>query len=108
MEILRQGPAPEDDYSLYPIRLAQDPNVSLGAKALYLYLGTFRDEESMSAEDIGKGLGVHRSTVAKYIRELEAVGYLAKSYPHSNGRTLGEVEYVLFDEPWEGDPNGNS
>src|SRR5699024_3269208 len=83
MAIIRHGPAPEDHYSLVSNELARDPGISLQAKGIYLYLRSHREGWSMSTQRIGEALGINKDTVSKYVRELESVGFLVRSYSHS-------------------------
>ena len=55
MAVIRHGPAPEDHYSMVSNELARDPNISLQAKGIYLYLRSHREGWAMSTERIGDG-----------------------------------------------------
>lgn len=99
MAIIRHGPAPEDHYSLVSNELARDPDISLQAKGLYLYLRSHREGWSMSTERIGQALAIHRNTVSKYVQELEAAGFLVRNYSHSGKGTFDGMEYTILSEP---------
>lgn len=99
MAIIRHGPAPEDHYSLIPNCVARDENLTLQAKGIYLYLRSHREGWQMSTERIGDALNVHRDTVAKYVKELEATGYLQRERTHSDGGQFEGMAYVLNTSP---------
>lgn len=99
MAVIRHGPAPEDHYSLVSNELARDPGISLQAKGIYLYLRSHREGWSMSTQRIGEALGINKDTVSKYVRELESVGFLVRSYSHSGKGTFDGMEYTILSEP---------
>lgn len=99
MAVISHGPAPEDHYSMVSNDLARDPDVSLQAKGLYLYLRSHREGWSMSTERIAEALGVHRNTVSKYVQELERSGFLVRDYSHSESGTFDGMKYVLLSQP---------
>ena len=68
MAVFRHGPKIEDHYSQIPNDLARSPDISLAAKGLYTYLSSHREGWAMSTERVGEALGVHRNTIAKYVK----------------------------------------
>ena len=99
MAVIRHGPAPEDHYSLVSNELARDPDISLPAKGLYLYLRSHREGWAMSTERIGEALGGHRNTIAKYVKELDEAGYLKKERVKDELGKYEGIEYVIHSMP---------
>lgn len=99
MAVIRHGPAPEDHYSLVSNELARDPDITLQAKGLYLYLRSHREGWAMSTERIGEALGVHRNTVAKYVQELDEAGYLKKERVKDELGKYEGIEYIIHSMP---------
>ena len=99
MAVIRHGPAPEDHYSMVSNELARDPNISLQAKGIYLYLRSHREGWAMSTERIGEALGVHRNTVGKYVTELADAGYLIKDQAKDEFGKFAGSDYVLMSSP---------
>ena len=99
MAVIRHGPAPEDHYSMVSNELARDPNISLQAKGIYLYLRSHREGWAMSTERIGEALGVHRNTVGKYVTELSEAGYLIKDQAKDELGKFAGSDYVLMSSP---------
>ena len=99
MAVIRHGPAPEDHYSMVSNELARDPNISLQAKGIYLYLRSHREGWAMSTERIGDALGVHRNTIGKYVTELSNAGYLIKDQAKDEFGKFAGSDYVLMSSP---------
>ena len=99
MAVIRHGPAPEDHYSMVSNELARDPDITLQAKGLYLYLRSHREGWAMSTERIGEALGVHRNTIAKYVQELDDAGYLKKERVKDALGKFEGIEYVIHSMP---------
>ena len=99
MAVIRHGPAPEDHYSLIPNEMARNPNISLQAKGMYLYLRSHREGWAMSTERIGEALGVHRNSISKYVKELEDNGYLEKEQTKDQLGHFAGTDYVLMSTP---------
>ena len=99
MAVIRHGPAPEDHYSMVSNELARDPDITLQAKGLYLYLRSHREGWAMSTERIGEALGVHRNTIAKYVQELDDTGYLKKERVKDALGKFEGIEYVIHSMP---------
>ena len=108
MAVIRHGPAPEDHYSMVSNELARDPDITLQAKGLYLYLRSHREGWAMSTERIGEALGITRKTVAKYVQELEQAGYLLREQSHHKSGEFGAMEYLILSSPLgKNTDNGN-
>lgn len=99
MAVIRHGPAPEEHYSMVSNELARDPDISLQAKGLYLYLRSHREGWAMSTERIGEAIGVHRNTVAKYVQELDDAGYLKKERVKDDLGKFEGFEYIIHSMP---------
>lgn len=99
MAVFRHGPKIEDHYSQIPNDLARNPDISLAAKGLYVYLSSHREGWSMSTERVGEALGVHRNTIAKYVKELEKSGYLKKDLVKDELGKYEGIEYTIHSMP---------
>lgn len=99
MAVFRHGPKIEDRYSQIPNDLARNPDISLAAKGLYVYLSSHREGWSMSTERVGEALGVHRNTIAKYVKELEKSGYLEKDLVKDELGKYEGIEYIIHSMP---------
>ena len=99
MAVFRHGPKIEDRYSQIPNDLARNPDISLAAKGLYVYLSSHREGWSMSTERVGEALGVHRNTIAKYVKELEKSGYLEKDLVKDELGKYEGIEYTIHSMP---------
>ena len=99
MAVFRHGPKIEDHYSQIPNDLARNSDISLAAKGLYVYLSSHREGWSMSTERVGEALGVHRNTIAKYVKELEKSGYLEKDLVKDELGKYEGIEYTIHSMP---------
>ena len=99
MAVFRHGPKIEDHYSQIPNDLARSPDISLAAKGLYVYLSSHREGWAMSTERVGEALGVHRNTIAKYVKELEKSGYLEKELVKDESGKYEGIEYIIHSMP---------
>ena len=99
MAVFRHGPKIEDHYSQIPNDLARSPDISLAAKGLYTYLSSHREGWAMSTERVGEALGVHRNTIAKYVKELEKSGYLEKELVKDESGKYEGIEYIIHSMP---------
>ena len=99
MAVFRHGPKIEDHYSQIPNDLARNPDISLAAKGLYVYLSSHREGWAMSTERVGEALGVHRNTIAKYVKELKESGYLEKELVKDELGKYEGIEYIIHSMP---------
>ena len=99
MAVFRRGTKISDHYSQTPNDLARNPDISLAAKGLYVYLSSHREGWAMSTERVGEALGVHRNTIAKYVKELEKSGYLEKELVKDEFGKYSGVEYIIHEMP---------
>ena len=99
MAVFRHGTKISDHYSQTPNDLSRNPDISLAAKGLYTYLGSHREGWAMSTERVGEALGVHRNTIAKYVKELEKSGYLEKELVKDEFGKYSGVEYIIHEMP---------
>lgn len=99
MAIIRHGPAPEDHYSLIPNGLVRNPDISLPAKGLYLYLRSHREGWEMSGERIAQAVGVSRMTVNRYLVDLEEAGYLVREQTTGEDGTFKSSCYTVLCTP---------
>lgn len=99
MAVFRHGPKIEDHYSQIPNDLARSPDISLAAKGLYTYLSSHREGWAMSTERVGEALGVHRNTIAKYVKELEKSGFLEKELVKDESGKYEGIEYIIHSMP---------
>jgi hypothetical protein len=77
-----------------------NPNISIGAKMLYIALRSFcapdGDTAFPSSKTLAASLGVSRETVFKYAQELERLGLLERTQQQEGGRFTHTL-YTLFD-----------
>ena len=99
MAVFRRGTKISDHYSQIPNDLARNPDISLAAKGLYVYLSSHREGWAMSTERVGEALGAHRNTVAKYVKELEKSGYLEKELVKDELGKYEGIEYIIHSMP---------
>jgi len=97
--ILKHDSAPESDYLIVSNELARDPNLSLQAKAIYIYLRSHREGWSMSVRRVAEALGVNKDTVGRYLDELEEAGYLIRTQGRDGKGRLGQSVYMTLSSP---------
>lgn len=96
MAVIKQGPRPEDHYTLIPNSLSRNPDIPPRAKAVYLYLRSVEDGGKEDSRSISSALGVGRDIVACALRDLEKFGYLTRSQRMVNGQAFGEAVYEIL------------
>lgn len=98
MAIFRQGPNPEDSFTMVANAVFQDPNIPVEAKGIYGFMRSHRDGWVMTTERIGKANGISKNRAAKYINVLIDLGYIVRNQANENGR-FGGVEYIILSTP---------
>lgn len=99
MAVIRQGPRPEDHFSLISHTLARNPNITLRTKGVYLFLRSHSEGWSMSTERIAEALGVSRATIARAVNELIEHGYLIREQSQGEDGKFGSSDYTILAEP---------
>lgn len=79
MAIFKQGPRPEDNFTMIPNSLARDPEITIEAKGIYLFMQSHKDGWNMSVVRIAKSLGMSKSRVSKCVNELIEAGYIGRT-----------------------------
>lgn len=105
MAVFKQGPRPEDHYTMVANALARDKQLSLRAKGVYLFMRSHRDGWHMTVERIAKALGVAKDTVSKSIKELEEIGYIHREQAQGKDGKFSAIEYVILAEPYPRKPD---
>lgn len=99
MATFKQGPRPEDNFTLISNRLARDPEIPIEAKGIYLFMRSHRDGWRMTLERIGEALGISKNRASKYLRVLIESGYIIREQGHDDSGHFGNVEYIIMSEP---------
>ena len=90
MATIRHAGKLEDQYTLIPNDFSRDKRVTPRAARVYLFLASHRDECRMTARSMAEGLGMGRDTVSKAVMELEALGWVVRSWQtDDSGRFSG-------------------
>ena len=99
MAVFKQGPRPEEDFTMISNALARNPEITIEAKGIYMFMRSHRDGWNMTVVRIAKALGVSKGRVSKYINELIDVGYIIRSQGSGEGGRFGEIEYLILTSP---------
>lgn len=70
---------PADRFVIVANDLVEDAELKHAAFRIVVYVGRHADTFRLSQESIGKALGMDRGTVARHLRHLEELGYLARA-----------------------------
>jgi DnaD/phage-associated family protein len=88
-------------YGLAPAMVLRDPNLSMGAKAVYAYLMTFTSSDRKDVwpgrDLILKELGCNKDTLAKYMAELSARGLVVIEQVREEGARFGHNIYRIME-----------
>lgn len=85
---------PRQSFSKTPTELLNNPAISLGAKGLYAYIQSKPKNWKFSIEKISYQVLEKKGVVAKFLKELEAYGYLTRTKV-SSGRGKWDIVYNL-------------
>lgn len=99
MAVFKQGPRPEDHYTMIANQLARDASLALRTKGVYLFMRSHRDGWHMTVERIAKALGVSKDTISKSIKELEEAGYIIRDQAKGKDGKFSSIEYMILSEP---------
>ena len=99
MAIIRQGPAPEDHYTLIPNSLSRSADIPPRAKVVYIYLKSHRDGWGISTERVAEALGMSKETVVRAIQDLVDAGYVIREKLRGEGGTYSGWEYEVLSRP---------
>lgn len=99
MAKIKQGPAPEDHYTLIPNSLSRSPDISPRAKVVYIYLKSHRDGWDISTERVADAIGMSKETVVKAIQDLVDAGYVLREKVRGDGGTFSGWEYEVLSWP---------
>jgi hypothetical protein len=89
-------------FGAVPNELLNNPDISFKAKGLYAYLNSKPDNWDFSVEGISAQVKEGIDSVRGGIHELEKTGYL-KRIKHQNEKGFWEIDYMLFENPTEGE-----
>lgn len=87
------------NYSVISNTPLQDKNLSLKAKGLLALVFTLPDDWEYSINGIVKIVKESRDAVMTAFNELEKFGYMKRSRLRNSDGTLGETEYIFFENP---------
>lgn len=99
MAVFKQGPRPEEDFTMISNALARNPEITIEAKGIYMFMRSHRDGWNMTVVRTAKALGVSKGRVSKYINELIDAGYIIRSQGSGEGGRFGEIEYLILTSP---------
>lgn len=99
MAVIRQGPGPENRFSLISHEISRNPEISLRTKGVYIFLRSHTEGWSMSVARIAEALGVSPDTISKAVNELEDHGFLIRNQTVGGDGRFGNSEYVVMSEP---------
>lgn len=99
MAVIRQGPGPEDAYTMIPNSLARDPNIPNRAKAVYIFLRSHRDGWGITTQRTAEALGLSKGTVVSALNDLQESGYVLREQVRGEGGTFAGWEYEVLSYP---------
>lgn len=99
MAVFKQGPRPEENFVMISNELARNPEISIEAKGIYMFMRSHRDGWNMTVVRIANAVGVSKGRAAKYINELIDTGYIVRSQSSGQGGRFGEIEYLILTSP---------
>lgn len=99
MATFRQGPRPDEKYTMVSNALARNTDIPIEAKGIYLFMRSHVDGWVMSVERIAKALGISKTRTSKYINVLIDSRYIIRTQDQGDSGKFGEVEYTILSEP---------
>lgn len=99
MATIKQGPAPEDHYTLIPNSLSRSSTIPPRAKVVYIYLKSHRDGWDITTERVADALGMSKETVVKAIQDLVDAGYVRREKIRGDGGLYSGWEYEVLSWP---------
>lgn len=105
MAVFKQGPRPEEDFTMISNALARNPEITIEAKGIYMFMRSHRDGWNMTVVRIAEALGASKGRVSKYINELIDAGYIIRSQGSGEGGRFGEIEYLILTSPRPKNPD---
>lgn len=105
MAVFKQGPRPEDHYTMVTNQLARDANIALRTKGVYMFMRSHKDGWHMTVERIANALDVSKETISKSIRELEDAGYIVRDQAKGKDGRFSSIEYLILSEPHPRNPD---
>lgn len=97
--VIRQGPRPEDEYTLISNHLCRSESISARAKVVYLYIRSQKDGWKITVGTVAESLGMSRNTVAAALRDLMEVGYVDRAQGRGEDGRLQRVVYTVYASP---------
>lgn len=82
-------------------KIMRDPRISIGAKALYVVLKTYADQNSHchpALSTLAKDLDCHRNSVVKWMHELVEVWHIVKRVERYVQSVQTSSDYFIDDE----------
>lgn len=99
MAIIKQGPRPEDHYTLIPNSLSRNPDIPPRAKAVYLYLRSHSDGWKITTARVAENIGMGKDAVGEALKDLVHFGYIRRCRVRTDGGTFGGWEYEVLSIP---------
>lgn len=82
-------------------RIIWDDNLSITARFSLIAMLSLREGWDYSVRGMAKMLNLSKDTMGKYIRELEAAGYLKRLQESGSRGKFSKSRYILTDTPWD-------
>ena len=99
MATIRQGAAPEDNFTLIPNDLSRSVDIPPRAKAVYIYLKSHRDGWNVTVNHVADALGMSRNTVGSALIDLENHGYIIREQSREAKGTFDGWDYRVLSYP---------
>lgn len=90
IRLINDGP-----WTHLPNKTIRDRRLSLRTLGLLLLMHSLPDDWDYTVAGLATICGLHRETVGKALKELEAAGYLSRHQTHGERGVFGGCEYVV-------------
>lgn len=105
MAIIERMGRIEDNFTMIPNDLARDPNLSMRAARVYIYVASHSTGWKTTIERVSEGAGMSKNTVSKAIGELVEMGWVRKDVVRDSDGRIAEHKYQVYTSRHAGYPD---
>jgi len=87
------------NYAIIPNAVAEDSRLTFEARGVLCYLLAKPNDWKVNIVDLQRAGGIGRDKVYRILNELLAAGYIERRQARLAQGTVGEVEYIVYDDP---------
>lgn len=97
-----------NNFSIVPNAIIRDTSLSLKARGLFIFMLSLPEGWEFSVRGLSKIAGEGLDAIRSGLHELEEQGYLSRQRKRNAEGKLGDMEYILYEEPQKPKPKAQT